>query len=94
MKITFGRLMAAVLAAGVFAGVAYAKDPAGKGEKQSLDKTAGTPRYAILNINNLTAWFRSDGQSNHSPQADNGLYFPRGTANVIYQDGVVGGGKA
>lgn len=94
MKITFGRLMAAVLAAGVFAGVAYAKDPAGKGEKQSLDKTAGTPRYAILNINNLTAWFRSDGQSNHSPQADNGLYFPRGTANVIYQDGVVFGGKA
>ncbi|GJQ21102.1 MAG: hypothetical protein HBSIN02_14570 [Bacteroidia bacterium] len=94
MKITFGRLMAAVLAAGVFAGVVYAKDPAGKGEKQSLDKTAGTPLYAILNINNLTAWFRSDGQSNHSPQADNGLYFPRGTANVIYQDGVVFGGKA
>jgi hypothetical protein len=57
-------------------------------------KTAGTPRYAVLSINNLTTWHRSDGQSNHSPQADNGLYYPRGTGNLIYQDGVVYGGKA
>lgn len=57
-------------------------------------KTAGTPRYAVLTINNLTTWHRYDGQSNHSPQADNGLYYPRGTGNLIYQDGVVFGGKA
>lgn len=61
--------------------------------KESLDKNAGTPRYAVLNINNLTTWHRSDGQSNHSPQADNGLYYPRGTGNVIYQDCVVWGAK-
>ncbi|HWP81954.1 MAG TPA: T9SS type A sorting domain-containing protein [Bacteroidota bacterium] len=75
--------------------VSLAKDPKDtKRQGEALDKVAGTPRYAVLNINNLTAWFRSDGQSNHSPQADNGLYYPRNTGNVIYQDGVVYGGKA
>jgi hypothetical protein len=63
------------------------------GEKQSLYKAAGTPRYGLININNLTTWHRSDGQSNHSPGADNGMYFPKGTGNVIYQDGVVFGGR-
>ena len=63
-------------------------------EPESLTKGAGTPRYGVLNINNLTTWARSDGLSNHSPGADNGMYYPRGTGNVIYQDGVVWGGKA
>lgn len=55
---------------------------------------SGTPRYSLLNINNLTTWHRSDGHANHSPNADNGLYYPRRTGNVIYQDGLVWGGKA
>lgn len=67
--------------------------PDRKKGSQTLEKTAGTPRYAVLNINNLTSWHRSDGLSNHSPQADNGLYYPRNTGNVMYQDGVVWGGK-
>ena len=96
MNSKFIRVCAVILATGALVGsTVFAKDPANKkGDKQTLNKSAGTPRYAVLNINNLTAWFRSDGQSNHSPQADNGLYFPRGTANVIYQDGVVFGAKA
>jgi hypothetical protein len=69
------------------------KDPDGKSKKESLFKSAGSPRYQILNINNLTTWMRSDGHSNHSPGADNGVYYPRGTGNVIYQDCVVWGGK-
>ncbi|MBI3111630.1 MAG: hypothetical protein HYZ01_08665 [Ignavibacteriales bacterium] len=59
----------------------------------NLRKGVGTPRYGVLNINNLSAWFRSDGLSNHSPAADNGLYFPRFTAWAIYQDGIMWGGK-
>lgn len=59
----------------------------------SLNHTLGTPAYQILNINNLWTWFRSDGQSNHSPTADDGCYFPRGTKWVIYQDGLMWGGK-
>lgn len=60
---------------------------------RNLQKEAGTPRYGVLNINNLSAWFRSDGLSNHSPAANNGLYFPRFTAWAIYQDGIMWGGK-
>jgi hypothetical protein len=77
---------------GVSASAKDPKDPDG-GKKESLFKSSGTPRYQILNINNLTTWMRSDGHSNHSPGADNGLYYPRGTGNLIYQDGVVWGGK-
>jgi hypothetical protein len=51
-----------------------------------------TLRYALLNINNLTTWMRNDGQSNHSPRGADGAHFPRGTANVIYQDGMMWGG--
>ena len=59
----------------------------------ALQSGVGTPRYGVLNINNLSAWFRSDGLSNHSPYADNGLYFPRFTTGAIYQDGIMWGGK-
>ncbi|MFQ5751454.1 MAG: hypothetical protein ACE5HI_05605, partial [bacterium] len=51
-------------------------------------------RYQLLNINNLWTWARDDGQSNHSPTGDNGTFFPRGTAFLIYQDGMVWGSRA
>ncbi|MCI0706705.1 MAG: hypothetical protein L0Y80_04365 [Ignavibacteriae bacterium] len=69
-------------------------DKSRRAEPRSLHKTTGTPRYAVLNINNLRTWHRSDGQSNHSPSSDNGLYYPRFTAWTIYQDGLMYGGKA
>lgn len=60
---------------------------------QALMKSAGNPVYTLLNINNVTAWTRADGQSAHSPKADDGVYFPRGTGSVIYQDCLMWGGK-
>ncbi len=69
--------------------------------KPENDRMSGNPAaayqpdiYQILNLNNLSTWMRRDGQSNHSPTGDNGTYFPRGTAAVIYQDGFVFGSKA
>ncbi|MDZ7266610.1 MAG: hypothetical protein ONB48_02950 [candidate division KSB1 bacterium] len=56
--------------------------------------TAGAPRYTLLNLNNFTTWMRADGQSNHTPAVQKGGIFPRGTAGVIYQDGVMWGDKA
>lgn len=88
------------LAAGVLLGsMALAKEPAsekGKNDDRSLAKTAAyqPDRYQILNINNLWTWHRNDGQANHSPTGDNGLFFPRGTKWVIYQDGMVFGSRA
>lgn len=76
--------------------VVRADDPDKLRSKQvnALQKGVGSPRYGVLNINNLSAWFRSDGLSTHSPASDNGLYFPRFTAWAIYQDGIMWGGKA
>jgi len=64
----------------------------GKGLAKVDDFTPG--RYAILNINNLWAWEREDGLSNHSPQGNCGVFFPRNTSHIIYQDGIVWGSKA
>jgi hypothetical protein len=61
---------------------------------QSIQRPDGTPRYQLLNINNITTWMRADGQSNHSPTGGDGTYFPRGTRWVIYQDGFIWGAKA
>jgi hypothetical protein len=56
-------------------------------------RVTGSPTYAVLNINNITSWMRYDGHSNHSPSADDGMYYPRNTGSVIYQDCLVWGGK-
>ena len=69
------------------------KPGSGKNDKQSLGKISGTPGWQILNINNITTWGRSDGESNHSPGGDNGVYYPIGTGNVVYEDGIVFGSK-
>ena len=58
-----------------------------------LNKPTGEPRYQILNINNLWTWVKSNGESNHSPDDDSGLYYPRGKCWVIYKDGIKWGGK-
>ena len=92
----FKTLVAAVgIASALVWSALAAEGPNGSNRSRtpSLNHTLGTPRYQILNINNLWTWFRSDGQSNHSPTGGDGCYFPRGTKWVIYEDGLVWGGK-
>ncbi|MCG3120845.1 MAG: hypothetical protein ALAOOOJD_03740 [bacterium] len=96
-KVSTYRFIVAVLTLfGLLAWSAMAKEPANakRSGRQSLYKTTGSPRYQILNINNLWTWYRADGLGNHSPGADNGTYYPRGTKWVIYQDGFMFGAKA
>ncbi len=96
MQKTFKSLMAAFLAVGMLGTSAMAERPAGESKERStnsLSKINGTPRYQLLNINNLWTWYRSDGQSSHSPKADDGTYFPRGTGSSDYQNGVMWGAK-
>lgn len=70
----------------------------GKAERVSKEVAAarvtGSPQYAVLCINNLTTWSAFNGVSNHAPSGDDGMYYPRGTGSVIYQDGLVWAGKA
>jgi hypothetical protein len=61
--------------------------------KGTLGRT-GAPTYGMLNINNWQYFLESDGRSAVNPFHDgNGGVFPRGTSNVIFQDGFIFGGK-
>jgi hypothetical protein len=73
---------------------AQAPDKTRRERPQTIEKPSGEPLYQILNINNLWTWARADGHSNHSPSENDGVFFPRGTGFVIYQDGIMFGGKA
>ncbi|MFA6110997.1 MAG: T9SS type A sorting domain-containing protein [Candidatus Latescibacterota bacterium] len=49
---------------------------------------------ALININNMSMWFKRDGYTAGNPYTDNsGLSFPRSTDYAIYRDGLVWGGK-
>jgi len=98
-KITFilSLVAAVVLISMLFGSASFAKEHPDKTTKRdwsrALHKPTDEPRYQILNINNLWTWMESNGESNHSPDGDNGTYYPRGTAWLIYKDGIMWGGK-
>ena len=49
---------------------------------------------SLLNINNFSLWFRRDGWSGRNPRTNNsGVTFPRSTGQVVFQDGLVWGGR-
>ena len=49
---------------------------------------------SLLNINNISLWFRRDGWSGRNPRTNNsGVTFPRSTGQVVFQDGLVWGGR-
>ncbi len=75
---------------------AIAGEGEGKDKGKQLAKTGALApelQYKVLNINNLSTWMRNTGLSNHSPDGDNGMYYPRGTKWLIYEDGLMWGGK-
>jgi len=59
----------------------------------SLDKGAGTPRWQVLDINNIWTWHRSDGEGNHSQSGVDGVFYPKFTGHCVYEDNVVIGGE-
>ncbi|MFN0159404.1 MAG: T9SS type A sorting domain-containing protein [Bacteroidota bacterium] len=59
-----------------------------------LYKIDGTPISTLINTNNVAGWIRNDGWSARIPSSGNsGVFFPRGTAAAIFQDGIVWGGN-
>ena len=49
---------------------------------------------ALININNISQWFARDGFSGHNPLTDTpGTTFPRSTSQIVFQDGLVWGGR-
>ncbi|MCD6446835.1 MAG: hypothetical protein J7L40_01580, partial [Candidatus Marinimicrobia bacterium] len=47
----------------------------------------------LCNISNWACWVYDNGQSAHSPNGSSGGIYPKGTAEAIYQDGFIWGGK-
>ncbi|MBI2503344.1 MAG: T9SS type A sorting domain-containing protein [Candidatus Latescibacteria bacterium] len=49
---------------------------------------------ALININNISMWFRRDGYSGGNPYNDNsGITYPRSTDQIIFRDGLIWGGR-
>lgn len=91
MKSTVFSVLLLVLSLGIVA--AADKDP-DKKQSTSLSKgTALNPLYGNINIGTIGTWHRADGWANHSPGGADGTTFPSGRVNVIYQDGIIWGGK-
>ena len=94
MKKTIFPLATALLVLGVLAAPAASREPetfrAGSA-KIAQDLVFGDK--ALININNMSMWFKRDGYSAGNPYTDNaGVAYPRSTAQAIYRDGLVWGG--
>jgi hypothetical protein len=66
----------------------------GGDKKSSLSKIAGSPVYKKFNINNISTFFKNDGESDINPNGNSGFEFPKGSGKTaIFQAGFLWGGK-
>ena len=96
MKITLRTFAAVITLAVLFVWLtadAAERPDKTKRQRESIYGAAGTPRWAVLNINNYLNWLRSDAPGALSPGGDNQGVYPRGTGNAIYTDGIYFGAK-
>jgi len=89
-------IMAVALVVMMVSAPSFAKETAKEAKllrDRALAKTTDlSGQWQILNINNLWTWVENNGESNHSPNGDNGVYYPRGSCWAIYKDGFKWGG--
>ena len=97
MKKTIHWLGVSLLVLGILSAPAAAREPTtfhGRAAKIAQDEDIVFGNHALININNMSMWFKDDGYSAGNPYTDNsGVTYPRGTDQVIYRDGLVWGGK-
>ena len=61
---------------------------------QSVSQETTLGQRALMNINNISMWFERNGSSGLNPLIDDsGVTFPRSTAQVVFQDGLIWGGR-
>lgn len=88
-------ILAVALVVMMVSAPSFAKETAKEAKllhERALAKTNLSGLDQILNINNLWSWVENNGESNMSPNGDNGVYYPRGSCWVIYKDGFKWGG--
>src|SRR5512140_2471284 len=65
----------------------------GRKAREPLFNPAGAPLATMLNINQVAAWYSTNGEQEREPITGNaGLIYPRGTATAIYTTGLFWGG--
>jgi len=72
---------------------AFAKGPEKDTAKKFYKTNALDPQRTLSNINNWAYWLYADGQSGITVTGQSGGNYPRGTDNVIFQDGFMWGAK-
>ncbi len=81
-----------IVASLLLMGNVFAKGPDTNGQAVGFYKASAlNPSRTLLNINNWSYWQYYDGRSGVDPDGNSGGIFPRGTAGVVYEDGVVFG---
>lgn len=73
------------------------KDPTGTYQNPPKSSTIlGTPSATVFNIGNISSWQYNDGRSGHTPgitsPGSSGVIYPRSTAGVVWEDGIIWGG--
>ena len=94
MKKCISMFAVAGFALALLASPAEARDTIyGHAAKILQDVEVSTER-TMLNINNMAMWIQSDGWSARNPlNGNSGVDFPRSTDQVIFQDGIIWGGR-
>ena len=84
-----------VATAGLVVSPAQARDAFyGRAAKALQEDSAVSTEWTMLNINNMAMWIQSNGASAHNPTTGGaGVTFPRSTDQVIFQDGLIWGGR-
>ncbi len=67
------------------------EDKANLTQKYSQKSLENIRNRTVINIGNWSYWMYNDGTSGVAPNGEGGGIYPRGTALVIYQDGLVWG---
>ena len=97
MKKIIYLLSAALLVLGILSAPAAGREPKtfyNRVAKIAQEEEINFGAHALININNMSMWFKRDGYSAGNPYTDNsGTTYPRSTDQVIYRDGLVWGGR-
>ena len=85
---------AALLLLGTLTGPLEGRAPSRSSAAAKVAQDIAFGERSLLNINNMALWFKRDGWSARNPLNDNaGVDFPRSTDHVIFQDGLIWGGR-
>jgi len=69
-----------------------AKGSKTKSRTSVTPSTQAVETETLLNVNNLSTWQRADGQAELDPAGNSGFTYPRGTAQALFQSGLIWGG--